>query len=137
LPSEAEWEYACRAGTTTPFAFGATLSSSQANFDGSAQNGDAGVDQQQTTPVGSFQANRFGLFDMHGNVWEWCLDIYRNNYNGAPVDGSVWPGGAGYRSIRGGSWLSPADGVRSAIRESYPQDDNFAGIGFRIATSAR
>jgi formylglycine-generating enzyme required for sulfatase activity len=137
LPSEAEWEYACRAGTTAPFAFGATLSTSQANIDGRSPDTNAGENRQQTTPVGSFQANRFGLFDMHGNVWEWCLDIYRNNYNGAPVDGSVWPGGAGYRTIRGGSWLSVADGARSAVRESFPQDDGFAGIGFRIATLVR
>jgi formylglycine-generating enzyme required for sulfatase activity len=137
LPSEAEWEYACRAGTTTPFAFGSTLSSRQANFVGRGQGADVGVDREQTTPVGSFRANRFGLFDMHGNVWEWCLDIYRDNYNGAPVDGSVWPGGAGYRAIRGGSWLSVTDGVRSAVRDSFPQDDGFAGIGFRLASPVR
>lgn len=135
LPSEAEWEYACRAGTTTPYAFGTSLSSSEANFDGRSQSNAQGVYRQQTTPVGSFPANGFGLYDMHGNVWEWCLDVYHNDYNGAPVDGSPWSGTLGYRTLRGGSWLSVADGVRSAVRESFPPDGVFAGIGFRVAMS--
>jgi formylglycine-generating enzyme required for sulfatase activity len=79
LPSEAQWEYACRAGTTTPFHFGETISSEQANYD-----------RLETTPVGTFPANDWGLHDMHGNVWEWCLDDYHENYEGAPADGSAW-----------------------------------------------
>jgi formylglycine-generating enzyme required for sulfatase activity len=79
LPSEAQWEYACRAGTTTPFHCGATLTPDQANFNG-----------RQTTPVATFPANAWGLHDMHGNVWEWCLDKWHDNYEGAPVDGSAW-----------------------------------------------
>ncbi|HEV7375816.1 MAG TPA: bifunctional serine/threonine-protein kinase/formylglycine-generating enzyme family protein [Pyrinomonadaceae bacterium] len=137
LPSEAEWEYACRAGTTTPFAFGNSLTSAQANFDGRSPANDAGIFRQRPTPVGSFQANRFGLYDMHGNVWEWCLDVYHDSYDGAPSDGSAWLGASGYRTLRGGSWLSVADGLRSAVRERLAQDENFAGIGFRIAADAR
>jgi len=79
LPSEAQWEYACRAGTTTPFAFGDTLSAKQANFN-----------SHSTSEVGSFPANKWGLYDMHGNVWEWCKDQWHDSYNGAPTDGSAW-----------------------------------------------
>jgi formylglycine-generating enzyme required for sulfatase activity len=79
LPSEAEWEYACRAGTTTPFYFGETITGELANYDAS-----------ETTPVGQFTPNVFGLYDMYGNVWEWCADTWHDNYDGAPSDGSVW-----------------------------------------------
>ncbi len=93
LPSEAQWEYACRAGTTSPFHFGETISTDVANYDGKYiyGSGSEGVYRRETTPVGSFQvANNFGLFDMHGNVGEWCADPWHNNYEGAPADGSVW-----------------------------------------------
>ena len=94
LPSEAQWEYACRAGTTTPFHFGATISTDVANYDGNYIYGygqdSKGTYRQQTTDVASFPANAWGLHDMHGNVWEWCLDEWHANYNGAPTDGSVW-----------------------------------------------
>ena len=95
LPSEAQWEYACRAGTTTPFHFGKTITSGQANYDGNYTYGDAprGEYRQRTTPVGMFPPNDWGLYDMHGNVWEWCLDEWHPNYEGAPVDGSAWEGG--------------------------------------------
>ena len=84
LPSEAQWEYACRAGTTTPFHFGATLPTQVANYyDNTNPRG-------KTTPVGMFPANNWGLYDMHGNVWEWCLDDWHDDYVGAPVDGSAW-----------------------------------------------
>lgn len=138
LPSEAEWEYACRAGTTTPFAFGSSLSSEQANFDGRVPYGGAaqGVYREETTPVGSFSPNAFGLYDMHGNVSEWCQDLYHKNYNGAPVDGSAWEsGGESKRVMRSGSWDSVANGCRSAFRSSdfgRRYDTN----GFRVVAAA-
>ena len=120
LPSEAEWEYACRAGTTTPFHFGETITSELANYDANYTYG-AGVKgtyREETTVVGSFGvANNFGLYDMHGNVWEWCLDDWHSNYEGAPTDGSPWFDGndndnlhqkQGNAVLRGGSWdISP------------------------------
>jgi formylglycine-generating enzyme required for sulfatase activity len=92
LPSEAQWEYACRAGTTTPFYFGATISTDAANYDGNYtyDQGDRGIYREQTTDVASFPANSWGLYDMHANVWEWCLDEWHNSYEGAPADGSAW-----------------------------------------------
>jgi formylglycine-generating enzyme required for sulfatase activity len=92
LPSEAQWEYACRAGTTTPFHFGPTISTEVANYDGNYTYGQGlkGIYRQQTTDVASFPANDWGLHDMHGNVWEWCLDEWHDSYEGAPVDGSAW-----------------------------------------------
>jgi formylglycine-generating enzyme required for sulfatase activity len=95
LPSEAQWEYACRAGTTTPFYFGNTITPDQANYDGNYtyNGGPRGEYRRQTTPVGMFPPNDWGLYDMHGNVWEWCLDTWHPNYEGAPADGSAWEGG--------------------------------------------
>ena len=92
LPSEAQWEYACRAGTTTPFHFGPTISAEVANYDGNYtyNQGDRGIYCEQTTDVASFPANPWGLYDMHGNVWEWCLDDWHDSYEGAPADGSAW-----------------------------------------------
>ncbi len=92
LPSEAEWEYACRAGTSTPFHFGETITSELVNYDGDNPYAGApkGVSRGETTPVGSFPPNAFGLYDMHGNVWEWCADDWHDNYWGAPTDGSAW-----------------------------------------------
>lgn len=101
LPSEAEWEYACRAGTRTPFHFGETITTDLANYrgtdneeykwSGSYGPGPKGIYREQITEVGSFGvANAFGLYDMHGNVWEWCLDDWHDNYEGAPTDGSAW-----------------------------------------------
>ena len=136
LPSEAEWEYACRAGTTTPFSFGETISTAQANYDGNYTyaSGKKGEYRKQTTPVGSFPANAFGLHDMHGNVWEWCADPWHDSHDGAPTNGSTWEGGdASRRVYRGGSWFSLPRNLRSACRYwSYPSsrtDD----IGFRLA----
>ena len=92
LPSEAQWEYACRAGTTTPFHFGETISTDLANYDGNYTygSGKKGEYRQRTTDVASFPANAWGLHDMHGNVWEWCLDDWHDSYEGAPEDGSAW-----------------------------------------------
>ncbi len=109
LPSEAEWEYACRAGTQTAFHYGETLSSELANYNANYIYG-AGIKgkyREQTTEVGIFLANSFGLFDMHGNVWEWCQDDWHENYEGAPNDENAWKGNdtKGYRLLRGGSWV--------------------------------
>jgi len=140
LPSEAEWEYACRAGTTTAFSFGESLSSEQANFDGNYPYGGApkGVYRQKTVAVGSFQANGFGLYDMHGNVWEWCEDWYHDSYNGAPSDGSAWISGGGqYRVVRGGSWDDLANLLRSAYRVRDSPALRVGNYGFRLVAFAR
>ncbi|NCS24491.1 MAG: SUMF1/EgtB/PvdO family nonheme iron enzyme [Microcystis aeruginosa BS13-02] len=120
LPSEAEWEYACRAGTTTPFYFGETITGELANYRSSETYADEykGEYRQQTTPVGQFPPNAFGLYDMHGNVWEWCADTWHDNYDGAPRDGSVWTEkGNDCRSpLRGGYWYLNPLLCRSACR---------------------
>jgi formylglycine-generating enzyme required for sulfatase activity len=121
LPTEAEWEYACRAGTTTAFAFGDSISSDQANFDGNFPYGKAakGIYRRKTIPVGTFQPNAFGLYDMHGNVWEWCQDEYHDNYNGAPTDGSAWVSDRTrvFWLSRGGDWYYHGRNLRSANRQ--------------------
>ena len=119
LPSEAQWEYACRAGTTTTFAFGDTLTPDLANYDGYYTYGSGlmGQFRQQTTEAGSFPANAWGLQDMHGNVWEWCLDPFHGSFKGAPADGSAWTAGGGTtRLLRGGSWYYIPRDCRSACR---------------------
>ncbi|AFZ00550.1 SUMF1/EgtB/PvdO family nonheme iron enzyme [Calothrix sp. PCC 6303] len=143
LPSEAEWEYACRAGTTTPFHFGETITSKLGNYD--ARNTFAeqakGEYRQQTTPVGQFSANAFGLYDMHGNVWEWCLDDCHINYTGAPKDGTPWFDNennnlsekTGNPVLRGGSWYNDPGFCRSAYRYfSSSRDYIFNNFGFRV-----
>ncbi|MDJ0707088.1 MAG: SUMF1/EgtB/PvdO family nonheme iron enzyme [Leptolyngbyaceae cyanobacterium MO_188.B28] len=143
LPSEAEWEYACRAGTTTPFHFGPTLTTDLANYDGnySYDSGPKGEYRKQTTPVGSFKiANAFGLYDMHGNVWEWCLDHWHENYQDAPSDGSAWEteGDDSYRSRRGSSWYNTPVNCRSAHRGRRGPDIRYNSIGLRVVrVSAR
>ncbi|MFM1800437.1 MAG: hypothetical protein RLZZ117_2715 [Cyanobacteriota bacterium] len=136
LPSEAQWEYACRAGTTTPFAFGGTLSSELANYNATSSygNGPKGENRKQTTPVGMFPANAWGLQDMHGNVWEWCLDHWHASYVGAPTDGSAWleeKEGEG-RLLRGGSWFFPPRFCRSAYRSRFPPGIRDYLRGFRV-----
>ncbi|QIR40310.1 formylglycine-generating enzyme family protein [Tolypothrix sp. PCC 7910] len=139
LPSEAEWEYACRAGTSTPFHFGETITTDLANYDGNYTYGDApkGVYREETTPVGNFGvANAFGLYDMHGNVREWCMDNWHENYKGAPTDGSAWlidNDNNSFRLLRGGSWLFYPANCRSASRDNYDADFRIDYIGFRVA----
>jgi formylglycine-generating enzyme required for sulfatase activity len=115
LPSEAEWEYACRAGTTTPFHFGPTITTELANYNGNETygSGPEGLRRGETTEVGSFPPNAFGLHDMHGNVWEWCQDVWHGNYEGAPTDGSAWIEGGDQerRVLRGGSWCGDPGGL--------------------------
>ncbi|MEO0968185.1 MAG: formylglycine-generating enzyme family protein [Cyanobacteria bacterium J06639_18] len=150
LPSEAEWEYACRAGTTTPFHFGNTITTDLANYQGtdceeysgSYGDGPKGVYRKETTDVGSFDAaNAFGLYDMHGNVWEWCLDDWHSNYEGAPTDGSAWienneqedESDNHSRVLRGGSWSIFPGGCRSACRLNFvPVSDVNYSLGFRL-----
>jgi eukaryotic-like serine/threonine-protein kinase len=137
LPSEAEWEYACRAGTKTPFYFGATISPDVVNYDGKYpyRNAPKGVYRETTTDVGSFPANSFGLYDLNGNVREWCQDTWHENYQGAPNDGSPWlNSNNSRRMLRGGSWEYGAMYCRSADRDWLISDGHYAfDIGFRLA----
>jgi len=136
LPREAEWEYACRAGTTTPFHFGETITPDLVNYKGNYPYASApkGLYRQETTPVGSFPPNAFGLYDMHGNVWEWCSDRWHDNYNGAPTDGSSWEtGGSDYCVLRGGSWNHYAVYCRSAYRDGVTLGGGRKIFGFRVA----
>ncbi|MFN6339407.1 MAG: formylglycine-generating enzyme family protein, partial [Cyanobacteriota bacterium] len=139
LPSEAQWEYACRAGTTTPFAFGETLTSELANYDGSYTygTGPKGLYRKGTTDVGNFPANAWGVHDMHGNVWEWCLDPWHDNYEGAPTDGTAWAdgGSSGAKPLRGGSWFNGPGLCRSAFRVRWPLDNSGNYVGFRLCVS--
>ena len=134
LPSEAEWEYACRAGTTTPFYFGETITTDLANYDGNYtyNSGTKGEYRQQTTDVEKFPPNPFGLFDMHGNTWEWCQDAWHENYKGAPTDGSPGVSENDNRLERGGSWGDSARACRSAFRGHLALDSGLDGVGFRV-----
>ncbi|MFB2837795.1 SAV_2336 N-terminal domain-related protein [Floridanema evergladense] len=146
LPSEAEWEYACRAGTTTPFHFGETITTDLANYYGESTYGagSKGIYREETTPVGSFGvANAFGLYDMHGNVWEWCADRWLNNYKRAPIDGSASVEANEnkndsqiIRGLRGGSWNSYPVSCRSACRFNNNAGHYNDSLGFRIVCSA-
>jgi formylglycine-generating enzyme required for sulfatase activity len=137
LPSEAQWEYACRAGTTTPFYCGSTLISSLANFNASNPYGGApkGGYRAQTTPVNQFPVNPWGLHDMHGNVSEWCLDIWRSGYAKASADGNALTQGVDdpfFRLLRGGSWTNFPMKCRSAYRDYDLPDIANSHIGFRV-----
>ena len=125
LPSEAEWEYACRAGTNTPFHFGETITPELANY---------GEKYKGTTEVGTFAPNAFGLYDMHGNVWEWCADHWHDSYQGAPIDGSAWitDDKNALRVNRGGSWDVVPGLCRSAFRGYDYPDDQGSPLGFRV-----
>lgn len=136
LLSEAEWEYAARAGTTTAFFFGAALEPTQANIDGSgeADSPPSERNRQKTLPVGSFAPNAFGLYDMHGNVWEYTEDCWNDEYNGAPTDGSAWlTGSCDGKVIKGGSWLEYSGEARSAHRVGGGADDPYNTDGIRLA----
>ncbi len=137
FPTEAEWEYACRAGTVTPFWFGATINTDQANYDGHLTYGSGrrGVNRKRTVSVGSFPANNWGLHDMHGNVCEWVEDSYVDSYVGAPLDGSiaVTGGECSPRVLRGGGWDFAPHAVRSASRFWLRPGFGFIGMGFRVA----
>jgi formylglycine-generating enzyme required for sulfatase activity len=142
LPSEAEWEYACRAGTTSPFHFGETITDQLANYDATETYGQGpqGEHRQTTTPVTQFDApNAFGLCDMHGNVWEWCQDLWYENYEGAPTDGSVWieDGNDRYRVLRGGAWNDDPWICRSACRLHDKPTYRTDFIGFRVVCAIR
>jgi formylglycine-generating enzyme required for sulfatase activity len=137
LPSEAEWEFACRAGTTTPFHFGETITPDLANYDGTFtyQLEPKGENRKKAIDVGSFPfANAFGLFDMHGNVWEWCMDHWHENYNQAPATGEAWldNGKNLSRVVRGGSWTSEAAKCRSTYRQISDTIHKSNNTGFRI-----
>ncbi|NEO53652.1 MAG: formylglycine-generating enzyme family protein [Okeania sp. SIO3B5] len=134
LPSESQWEYACRAGTTTPFYFGETITSELVNYNGNYPYGNApkGKYRGETTDVGIFPPNAFGLYDMQGNVYEWCQDVWHKNYNGAPTDGSAWEtGGSSERVVRDGSWYSFSWDCRCASRYHYVAYYLYY-VGFRV-----
>ena len=137
LPSEAEWEYACRAGSSTPFHYGETITSELANYDASVTYASeaAGEYRRETTAVGSFPPNSFGLYDMHGNVDEWCADPWHGNYEGAPKDGSLWleNGDDNYSPLRGGCWNFSSRNCRSAYRIYGSRDVINYSVGFRVS----
>jgi formylglycine-generating enzyme required for sulfatase activity len=138
LPSEAEWEYACRAGTTTPFHFGETITTDLANYNGNYTYASEPKRKylQETTDVGSFPPNAFGLYDMHGNVWEWCQDDWHDNYSNAPKDGSVWTSQSGItKLLRGGSWTYTPANCRSASRYHSNLGSYNLSFGFRVVCS--
>jgi formylglycine-generating enzyme required for sulfatase activity len=138
LPTEAEWEYACRAGTTTPFSCGETISTNQANYNGNFTygKGKKGVNKGRTTPVGSFPPNLWGLYDMHGNVWQWCQDRV-GDYPHKEVVDPVGPGTGETRVMRGGSFAQGPGDCRSAKRNggTLPTQKDATNIGFRLCFS--
>jgi formylglycine-generating enzyme required for sulfatase activity len=135
LLSEAEWEYAGRAGASTPFAFGPTLSSAQANFDASSRTAlnPEGEAQSKTVPVGSFQQNAFGLYDMHGNVWEWTDDCWRDEYAAGDTKEAVVTTPCTGRVLRGGSWEDSVSDLRAAARVASAHEERSWSDGIRLA----
>ncbi len=135
LPTEAQWEHACRAGTATPFSFGATITPEQVNYDGNFPyaGGAKGLYRKRTVPVGSLPPNPWGLHEMHGNVWEWCADGKRD-YTAQPETDPRGPESAdAERVLRGGSWNYDARYARAAFRLRFHPDDRYGSIGFRCA----
>ena len=141
LPSEAEWEYACRAGTKTPFSFGDNITPDLVNYNGNYpyKSAPKGKYREQTTDVETFTPNSFGLYDMHGNVLEWCEDDWHENYINAPTDGSAWNSRSGNntKTLRGGSWYSDARFCRAAARNGGSRDFRRSNFGFRVVSSFR
>jgi formylglycine-generating enzyme required for sulfatase activity len=145
LLTEAEWEYVARAGTATPFWWGSSITPAQANYDGNhvyEGGGSKGEYRKGTVPVGSFDPNPWGLYNVHGNVWEWCEDTWHDNYKGAPSDGSAWvpkraPRGRSNqpssRVVRGGSWSDFPWDLRSAVRDWVTIENRYILLGFRLA----
>ena len=139
LLSEAKWEYCCRAGTTTPFWWGSAISTSQANYDGNFTYADGreGEYRKEMVPVDSFEPNAWGLYNVHGNIWEWCEDCSHKNYNGAPEGGSAWlkanGGDCDHRVVRGGSWDIEPKYLRSATRVDVYKFMREDDVGFRVA----
>ena len=136
LPSEAEWEYCCRAGTVTPFWWGHDISPDLANYFGlrTYNGGRPGRFRRRTVPVGAFAPNPWGLYQMHGNVWEWCADAWNDSYDGAPDDGSAWTSGKTHRAVlRGGALNVPPYGLRAAYRYAENRASNDFETGFRVA----
>ena len=135
LPSEAQWEYACRGGTRTKYSWGDEPDCTKANYGNSSNSQQCkDINPGKTSAVGNYPPNAFGLYDMHGNVWEWCEDHWHENYEGAPDDGSAWVDGdnSAYRVMRGGSWYNDAVGCRSAIRVALPPGARIINRGFRL-----
>jgi formylglycine-generating enzyme required for sulfatase activity len=135
LLTEAEWEYAARAGAKTRYSWGDDPRVGNANCDGCGSR----WDRQQTAPVGSLNPNAFGLYDMHGNVWEWVEDGWHDSYHGAPADGSAWLSGSDprYRVVRGGSWRNGSEEVRAAARFKRNIKVRFDTLGFRVARTMK
>jgi formylglycine-generating enzyme required for sulfatase activity len=140
LLTEAEWEYAARAGSTTTYSWGDRITCGNASYDGgrgsdcAAHTGWFSFSLRGTQPVGTYSANRWGLHDMLGNVWEWCEDNWHPDYHGAPTDGSAWSGGdASMRILRGGAWNYAPSGLRSADRNWLPAGGRTSFVGFRVA----
>lgn len=138
LPSEAEWEYAARAGTQTPYSTGTCISTDQANYNGKNDYNYClpwyGVNHMRTQAVGQYPANPWGIYDMHGNVWEWVEDCYHINYNGAPTDGRAWRNEVCHKRVnRGGSWYGEASKLRSANRDRDETSSRYNTLGFRVA----
>ena len=130
LLSESEWEYVARAGSVTAYSWGNDIGHNRANCDGCGSR----WDDEKTAPVGAFSANAWGLYDVHGNVWEWVADCWNDSYTGAPADGSAWErGNCSRRVLRGGSWYSEPRGLRAAVRSRSPSGWRNYGYGFRIA----
>lgn len=133
LPSEAEWEYVARAGSATYYSWGVEIGENKANCGVCASR----WDNKQTAPVGSFEPNAFGLFDLHGNVWEWVEDVWHDNYTGAPSDGTAWVAGSDpdFRVARGGGWGNGAELLRAHTRVKRIMHVEFDTLGFRVARS--
>jgi len=134
LPTESQWEYACRAGTPTPFSFGKNITPEQVNYNGEHPytDGQKGLYRGKTVPAGSLPPNPWGLYEMHGNVWEWCSDWY-DAYPTEAVKDPIGPPDSADRVLRGGSWLHDGRLVRSAYRYRHTTDFRYRSIGFRLA----